>query len=53
MRVDFAVDAIADQVLEDVAFEECAAGGVVLVGGRDQARQPMRMLGHPARVCRP
>ena len=41
------VDAIADQVLQDVAFEKCAAGVVVFVGGRDQLRQPVRMRGHP------
>ena len=30
-----------------MAFEKCAAGVFVLVGGRDQTRQPMRMFGHP------
>ena len=35
-------------VLQDVAFEKCAAGVFVFVGGRDQPRQPVRMLAHPA-----
>jgi hypothetical protein len=48
MRVDFTVDAIADQVLQNVAFEEGAAGVVVFAGGRDQPWQPMGMCGHPA-----
>ena len=30
-----------------MAFEKFAAGVVVLVGGRDQTRQPVLMLGHP------
>ena len=46
--VDLGIDAIADQVLQDVTFEEGAAGVVVFAGGRDQLRQPMGMRGHPA-----
>ena len=47
VRVDFTVNSIADQVLQDVAFEEGAAGVVVVAGARDQLRQPMGMRGHP------
>ena len=47
MRVDFTVDPIADQVFQDVAFEEGAASVVVFAGARDQLRQPMGMRGHP------
>ena len=47
MRVDFTVDAIPDQVRQNVALEELAAGSVVLAGGRNQARQLVRVHHHP------
>ena len=53
MGIDLGMDAPVDQVREDVAFEKFAAGVVVLVRGRDQLRQPVRMRAPSSRFCRP
>ena len=51
VRIDLGVDAIADEVREDVALEKLGAGVVVLVRGRDQLRQPVLVRPHPPQLA--
>src|SRR6516162_2141917 len=48
MRVDLAVDAIADQMLQNVRLKKRAPGVMIFVRDRDQLRQPMWMRSHPS-----
>ena len=51
MRIDLAVNSIAVQVRQDVAFDKRTSGVFVFVCGRDQTRQPLGMCGHPPKFA--